>query len=394
MRLLVVLAALLLAGAPAAEAEVRKGPGGLAFYSPPKRLVAGSNGTLVWARKLTGTPALKGAGSNRLLLYRTAGKGADAPSLSSGTLAVPKGRPPKGGWPVISWAHGTTGIADRCAPSRDSASNPAHGLIDSAYPLLRRWLKAGFAVVRTDYSGLGTPGDHEYLNGYGEAYSVLDAVVAARRLDKRLSTRVVLAGHSQGGQSVLWAAAKAPGYAPGLRIRGTLALAPVSHLEEQAARLPGLTAPSGLSGLIAMILRGLDLGDQRLGVSAALGERAAQLYPQTLTECLPALTAASSFGALAPAELIRQDVDAGPAYRALGRLTDPESLHIRTPLRIQQGTADATVFKPFTDQLVSEYRELGNHVTYATYESVDHGGAVEDARSAADATKYVRARLR
>ena len=80
----------------------------------------------------------------------------------SGTVSVPKGRAPKGGWPVISWGHGTTGIADACAPSRDSASNPAHGLIDYAYPLLQRWLKAGYAVVRTDYQGLGTPGAHPY----------------------------------------------------------------------------------------------------------------------------------------------------------------------------------------------------------------------------------------
>ena len=38
----------------------------------------------------------------------------------SGTLTVPKGKAPKGGWPVISWAHGTTGIADQCAPSREA----------------------------------------------------------------------------------------------------------------------------------------------------------------------------------------------------------------------------------------------------------------------------------
>ena len=39
----------------------------------------------------------------------------------SGTLTVPKGKAPKGGWPVIAWAHGTTGIADSCAPSREGS---------------------------------------------------------------------------------------------------------------------------------------------------------------------------------------------------------------------------------------------------------------------------------
>ena len=57
-----------------------------------------------------------------------------------------------------------------------------------AYPLLQRWLKAGYAVVRTDYEGLGTPGVHPYLVGRSEGRSVLDAVRAARALDPRLSS--------------------------------------------------------------------------------------------------------------------------------------------------------------------------------------------------------------
>jgi hypothetical protein len=63
-------------------------------------------------------------------------------------------------------------------------------------------------------------------------------------------------------------------------------------------------------------------------------------------------------------------------------------------VRVQQGTADSTVFKAFTDPLVADYRKRGNPVTYMTYEGVDHGEVVTDSRSVRDATKYVRARLR
>ena len=73
---------------------------------------------------------------------------------------------------------------------------------------------------------------------------------------------------------------------------------------------------------------------------------------------------------------------------------DPERLTIRTPVRIHQGTADSTVFKLFTDPLVEDYRRRGVRVSYKIYEGVDHGGAVEDARSARDATSYIRSRLR
>ena len=190
-RLALVLSLLLLAALPAAAdaAKVRKGPSGTAFYKPPSPLPGKGHGGLIWARKLTGTAALKGGAGNRLVLYRSTGVDGKAVAVS-GTVSIPKGKAPKGGWPVITWGHGTTGIADACAPSRDSASNPAHTLINYAYPLLQRWLKAGYAVVRTDYEGLGTPGEHPYLIGRSEGYSMLDMVRAARKLDKRLGRRV------------------------------------------------------------------------------------------------------------------------------------------------------------------------------------------------------------
>ncbi len=390
-RLAIVLSLLLLTAAlpAAADAKVRKGPGGLAFYTPPKPLPAGKHGALIWARRLTGPAALKGGAGNKLLLYRSTSATGKAVAVS-GTLTVPKGKAPKGGWPVISWAHGTTGIADQCAPSREGKAL----LVSYAYPLLQRWLKAGYAVVRTDYEGLGTPGAHPYLIGRSEGHSVLDAVRAARKADTRLGKRMVLAGHSQGGQSVLWAASLAPSYTPDLKLRGTVALAPVSHLAEQSTAISALRSPSGLTGLVAMIVRGVDIARPSVGVPGVLSDRAAALYPQTLTQCLGALASPSSFGGIAPADLLRQGADLQPLVSALSQLDDPEDLRIRTPVQIQQGTADQTVYKLFTDPLVDEYKQRGIKVTYKTYEGVTHGGAVTDSRSAADATKYIRARFR
>ena len=96
---------------------------------------------------------LKSAKSNTLLLYRSTSVDGKTVAVS-GTVAVPKGKAPKGGWPVITWAHGTVGHRRRL---RAVARRHAQANYDS--PLLNRWLKAGYAVVRTDYEGLGTPGD-------------------------------------------------------------------------------------------------------------------------------------------------------------------------------------------------------------------------------------------
>jgi pimeloyl-ACP methyl ester carboxylesterase len=394
-RLALLLSLILLAALPAAAdaAKVRKGPGGTAFYKGPAAIPAKGHGGLIWARKLTGAAALKGGAGNRLVLYGSTGVDGHAVAVS-GAVSIPKGKAPKGGWPVITWAHGTTGIADACAPSRDSASNPAHTIINYAYPLLQRWLKAGYAVVRTDYEGLGTPGDHPYLIGRSEAYSTLDMVRAARKLDKRIGKKVVIAGHSQGGGAALWAASLAPRWTPELKVRGTVAFAPVSHLAEQIPLLAGLTQPGGLSGLAAMILRGIDVAAPQAGVPALLNDRAAALYPLTLTRCLGPLGAADAYGSVAPSDLLRPGADTAPIAAALNQRADPAELKIRTPVQIQQGEADATVFKTFTDQLVAGYASRVKKLTYKTYPGVDHGGAVKDAKSGKDATRYIRSHLK
>ena len=73
-RLALLLSLLLLVALPAtAPAKVRKGPSGTAFYAPPSPLPGKGHGGLIWARKLTGTAALHGASSNRLVLYRSTG---------------------------------------------------------------------------------------------------------------------------------------------------------------------------------------------------------------------------------------------------------------------------------------------------------------------------------
>jgi hypothetical protein len=63
-------------------------------------------------------------------------------------------------------------------------------------------------------------------------------------------------------------------------------------------------------------------------------------------------------------------------------------------VRIEQGTADAVGFQPFTDALVSKYEKLGNEVTYVVWKDVDHGGIVSDPNSVRDATKHVRQQVR
>src|SRR3954447_11534769 len=306
-RFSVLLALLVLAVAPSAHAATPK------------------HGQLLQSRKLTGEPALTSAGRNLFVKYRSGGVD-EKPITVSGTVSLPKGKAPKNGWPVISYDHGTTGIADQCAPSRDATDNPAHLYNSYVYPLLNRWLKAGNAVVRSDYQGLGTAGAHQYLVGVAEGRSTLDIVRAARKLDKRVSNRFAIAGHSRGGHAALWGAKLAPSWTSDLKLRGTVAFAPASHISELVSLVGTQHSPGGgLSSEAALVIRGVDDFNPGLNITSGFSDKFAPYYPETLTKCQAQLSQSDSVGGLAPGDFFKQDYSLTPLAAALD-VSDPENL--------------------------------------------------------------------
>jgi Ca2+-binding EF-hand superfamily protein/predicted esterase len=178
------------------------------------------------------------------------GVGYDGASRAvSGSVFLPVGEPPADGWPVVSFAHGTTGLADHCAPSRA-------GLSRLEREHVARWLAAGYLVAATDYEGLASAGPHPYFNGEAVADDVIDIVRAARRLHDRVSGSWLVAGFSQGAHAALFVGLVASRYAPDLDFRGTVALAPPVRLPE----LIGILTRDGgsrVSVLLPFLLAGL-----------------------------------------------------------------------------------------------------------------------------------------
>ena len=139
------------------------------FYRIDQSDVAGPPGRIIRTEPLSGAPA--GAEASRILYVSTDHHGKLV--AVSGVIVVPSGPVPEGGRPVYAWAHPTTGISDRCAPSLNpDVLEKIHGL--------EGLLAKGMVVVATDYPGLGTPGPHPYLVGESEGHSILDSVRAAR----------------------------------------------------------------------------------------------------------------------------------------------------------------------------------------------------------------------
>ena len=142
------------------------------FYRPPSPLPyapAGTDHPQPGADPGPGLPP--GTRAYRVLFHSTSDSRGDL--AESGVVVVPGGRPPAGGFPIVSWAHGTTGVASGCAPSVTGTSS---------IPDLAALLKHREIVAATDYRGLGAPGQHPYLVGTSEAEDVLDAARAARAL--------------------------------------------------------------------------------------------------------------------------------------------------------------------------------------------------------------------
>lgn len=122
-----------------------------AFYSYPLPLDVAA-GTLLKSEPFT--KAIPTGAKGWRILYTTTRGGRTA--LASAVVVTPEHFSVD--LRVIAWAHGTTGVADGCAPS----------VLDKPFdnvPDLSAILREGWAYVGTDYPGLGTGGGHTYLVG-------------------------------------------------------------------------------------------------------------------------------------------------------------------------------------------------------------------------------------
>ncbi|WP_394850943.1 alpha/beta fold hydrolase [Pendulispora brunnea] len=368
-----------------------RGPSGLAFYQPPSPLTGNTHGDLIWIRDFPSTAALPHAAKNLLLLYRSTNLHGAAIAIS-GILSVPPGNPPASGWPVITYAHGTSGIGTSCAPSLDTPDAPTHSIDSYIVPALDRWVQNGWAVLRTDYEGLGTPGPHPYIIGVSEGRAVLDIVRAAKQADGTLSNRVVIAGHSQGGHAALWAAGLAPEWTPDIDVVGTVAFAPASHFREQLRPLIATSSPTGVLGAVGMMaIRGVDVAYPQLQIPSLLSAQAKSLWPQTETACLVQFQASDSFGGLPPNMYFAEHADLAGLETALGD-QNPGQLTISTPALILQGGADSIILPHWTELLRQEFEANGSNVVLRVRENADHGSIVVG-ESFDEATAWIRARF-
>jgi len=333
-----------------------------AFYTPPADLPA-EPGVLLASEPFTRSVP-EGAHAWRIL-YTTTGVGEEA-AVASALVVTPDSAGPH---PVIGWTHGTTGVATGCAPSL--LPEP---FVSGAMPDLQASLDAGWAIVATDYIGLGTAGDHEYVVGEPAGHAELDALRAARQLDGTdLADETVIWGHSQGGHAALWTAGLAADYAPELDILGVAAMAP-------AANLPALLesfAGNSLSLLFgAFVLKGYDAAYEDVRTADYVVPSARIVIDEVARRCLvdPGTLVSVVQAGLSGGPVWSRDPSTGP----LGARADENvpRLPIAFPVLIAQGLADPLIVPDAQRDYVEELCAHGQSLDYRTYEGRDHMGVV------------------
>ncbi|MBT0627725.1 alpha/beta hydrolase [Pseudomonas fluorescens] len=341
-------------------------------------------GKLLRSEALTPQQSLASAGLNLRILYSsTDGLDNLTPVAVSGALFVPKGPAPAGGWPLMAWAHGTVGSADRCAPSLNQRSPR-----DTRY--LNHWLEQGYAIVATDYQGLGTPGLHPYGLTRPLAYGVLDSIRAVGAAPVNVSRRAVVFGQSQGGRAAFATAVMAKDYAPDVEVVGVVATGTPYASARVQGHSPELenarrsVVPTFAYNLLR--LSTVALLDPSFVPADYLAERALPAFRASQDECLHAIEQRVVADGLTFNNSFKRSPKA--ALDRVGREAAYPTLKTDIPVFLGTGGKDRDVFVPGQQALVRDACQAGDRVEWHFYPALDHSGAVNG--SLGDSTGFVR----
>ncbi len=313
---------------------------------------------------------------------------------------------PANGWRVVVWEHGTVGIGDSCAPSKNAFNPRFKAMAESL-------LAAGYVIVAPDYEGLGTAGIHPYLNLKSAAQSAKYAMDAYKsHYAQNVNGAWMSVGQSQGGHASLGTAefmnsdraykgavAGAPASSLGYIIE---TVAPIAIQKVLAAEMAGAMPQGSAVEIYAELLAyaayttvGIKAYEPRFHYQELFGTRSQPIaeYAEGTTGenglCLTDLhnKFADDIRLYLSQNLgknvldypgLAKDFQKNDTVKKFLADNQPATKKINSPVMIIQGTLDMAVPYDVTNALQLGLKGLGTDVTFVPVEGASHTQAIVD----------------
>jgi Secretory lipase len=338
------------------------------FYDAPHPLPMGKPGELIRSEPSNQYSIPYELSVSRILYHSRTSHGEDV--AVSGVVLIPDGKPPAGGWPVVAWAHEFRGMARQCAPTL--MRNLGVG------PLLAMYANLGYAVVATDYAGLGSDSGRSVEDMESNALDVIYSVAAARAAVKEIGVKWIAVGAFQGALASTGVAEneiRDPGY------RGSIVTSGLADAHSRYQRL-GEDSSARMMLVLASTLKTLYPEFQ---LSDMLTDAALPAYKHAEESCGADVDLGFN------TEMITPGWENDHFVKDFFLRSSPGQKMANGPLLVISGELDKVVSLGMTTKTVDRMCKKGDRVLFLKYPNLDASGVM--GASAADQISWIKARF-
>jgi pimeloyl-ACP methyl ester carboxylesterase len=341
------------------------------FYDTPDPFPAGQPGELIRSEPFYEYLLPYTISAVRILYHSRSAHDKDI--AASGVVLLPRGTAPTGGWPIIAWAHDLTGSARQCAPSLLKTLNEG--------PLLSMYVGLGYAVVASDYAGLGSNFPYAVLDVPSDAQDVINSVAAARAALPQLGSKWLVAGYAHGSRVAVGVAEALPKNADSnyLGAIGILGVADPPEFFEHLVQEPSYP-------MLAFLAQGIKNQYAGFRVDDMLTDKGVALYKNLGDSC-----EATSGQVPNATELLKPGWQNNPYVKeffsrnALGRKP------AFSPLLLISGETDGDVPSSLTAAIVGRLCQQKDRVLFVNYPGLNPSAVLGN--SVGEQVSWIRARF-
>jgi hypothetical protein len=342
------------------------------FYDTPHPLRPGKPGELIRSEPIDEYNLPFEVSALRVLYHSRTANGEDVPV--SAVVLVPDGKPPASGWPVIAWAHEFRGAARQCAPSL--MKNLGAG------PILAMYANLGYAVVATDYSGLGADSGNAVLDMQSNALDVIYSVPAARAAVTQIGPKWIALGPFQGGLAAVAVAesdVRDPNYL------GSVATSGVADAQQAYEHFAQGSSSSNRMLLVLVLASTVKALYPEFQVSDMLKDKALPAYQRVAQTCggetEPEFTNA----------MLKPGWENNRFVKEFFSRNTPGQKRAHSPLLVVSGGADVAIPTEMSGTTVAHMCKQGDRILFLKYPDLDASGVM--GASVADQISWIKARF-